>query len=234
MPQAETWPIPAIAKPVRSIKTLGAGANDDQWIAHQMLSFRLFRRLNVEAPGLSQIYISNTSGLGVSGLIKSVSSRGLHVLTPVRMPVQRDVMVTVAGCCTLRADVVYCVSKSPGFHAGIVVATYQKPEIAVGAFVVIRELEKPFSVTKGHVMDAGSNSLSILCKTKLKSNTRVRVESNGWVMFGEVELVVLSTMVASCLLVRLDAALPAQFVGPCCEPYASGQAEQGRAWQEEK
>jgi hypothetical protein len=223
MTPTETSPIGDILKPLQ-IGT-GASGNDPQSMVQQTFPVRLFHRLNLDETGLSQVYLSSPSGLGVNGLLKSASPRGLHLHTPIRVPVQRDVLVTVAGCCTLPGDVVYCVTKSPGFHIGVVFAGTERPEIVVGSVAVVRELEKPFTVTRGHVIDAGSNSLSMLCKTTLKSNTRVRVEACGWAMFGEVELVALSTMVASCLVIRLDAAFRAQFVVRSTEPQASVDAE---------
>jgi hypothetical protein len=181
-----------------------------------------------EAPRLIQVYISGTSGLGVNALVKSISRGGLQVLTPIPVPVRSAVLVTIAGCCTVPAEVFYCVEKSPAFQVGIVFSTRHKPEIAVGSFAVIRELEEPFAVTRGHVMDVGSSSLSILCKTKLTANTWVRVESNGWVIFGEVQGVVASGMAASCVEIHLDAAFPAQFVGPASPPQAPNEETDGR------
>jgi hypothetical protein len=182
----------------------------------------------VEAPRLIRVYISGESGLGVNGLLKSISRGGLQVLTPIPVPVRSAVLVTIAGCCTIPAEVFYCVKKSPAFQVGIVFSTRQKPEIAVGAFAVIRELEEPFTVTRGHLMDVESSSLTMLCKTKLTPKTWVRVESNGWVIFGKVEGVVVSGMAASCVEIHLDAAFPAQFVGPASPPQAPNEETDGR------
>jgi hypothetical protein len=168
----------------------------------------------VEAPRLNHVYISGTSGLGVHGLLKSISRGGLQVLTPIPVPVRSQVLITITGCCTVPAEVFYCVKKSTAFQIGIVFSTHHKPEIVVGAFAVVRKLDDPFSATRGHIMDVGSSSLSILCKTSLRPNAPVRVESNGWIIFGEVEGVVPSSMVASCVGIHLDAAFRAQFSGP--------------------
>lgn len=207
MPTIETSPIPAIVEPLPS---------------------RLAHHPAVEATRPIQVHISGTSGLGVNGLLKSVSRGGLQVLTPIPVPVRSAVLVTIAGCRTVPAEVFYCVKKSSTFQVGIVFSTRHKPEIAVGAFAVIRELEEPFTVARGHVMDVGSSSLSILCKTKLTPNTWVRVESNGWVIFGEVEGVVASSMAASCVGIHLDAAFPAQFVGPAAPLQAPNEETDGR------
>jgi hypothetical protein len=168
----------------------------------------------VETFRLNQVYVSGTSGLGVHGVLKSISRGGLQVLTPIPVPVRSTVLITIAGCRTVSAEVFYCVRKSSVFQVGIVFATLHKPEIAVGAFAVIHKMEEPFSVSRGHVMDIGSSSLSIICKTKLRPNTWVRVESNGSVIFGEVEGVLASGMAASCVGIHLDAAFSSQFAEP--------------------
>jgi hypothetical protein len=209
MPTIETSPLPAIVEPVRTGTTR---------FAHDPV---------VEAPRLLQVFISGRSGLGINGLLKSISRGGLQVLTPIPVPVRSAVLVTIAGCCTVPAEVFYCVKKSSAFQVGIVFSTRHKPEIAVGAFAVIRELEEPFTVARGHVMDVGSSSLSILCKTKLTPNTWVRVESNGWVIFGEVEGVVASSMAASCVGIHLDAAFP-QLVGPAVPLQGPNEETDGR------
>lgn len=171
----------------------------------------------------TQVYITGTSGLGVHGLLKSVSRGGLQVLTPIPVPVRSQVLITITGCCTVPAEVFYCVKKSAAFQVGIVFSTRHKPEIVVGALALIRKLDQPHIVTRGHIMDVGSSSLSILCKTSLRPNAWVRVESNGWILFGEVEGVVPSSMVASCLGIHLDAAFRAQFAGPVASIQASSE-----------
>jgi hypothetical protein len=167
-----------------------------------------------EAPWLSQVYISGADGLGVHGLLKSISRGGLQALTSIPVPVRTQVLITISGCCTVPAEVFYCVKKTTAYQVGIVFSTRHKPEVVVGAFASIRNLEDPSLTTRGHIMDVASSSLSILCKTALRPGAWVRVESNGWIMFGEVEGVVPSSMVASCVGIHLDAAFRAQFAGP--------------------
>jgi hypothetical protein len=206
--------MPAILEPARSIR--GNHRPDPaapQIMAHTTLSSRFAHHPVVKSSRLIQVYVSGTSGLGVHGVLKSISRGGLQVLTPIPVPVRSAVLITIAGCCTVPAEVFYCVKKSAVFQVGIVFSTRHKPEIAVGAFSVIHEIDEPFTVSRGHVMDVGSSSLSIMCKTHLTPNTWVRVESNGWVIFGEVEGVVVSSMMASCVGIHLDAAFPAQSEG---------------------
>jgi len=194
MPTIETSPLPAILEPARTIRGFAQGPV-------------------AESSRLIQVYLSSTSGLGVHGMIKSISRGGLQILTPIPVPVRSTVLITIAGCCTVPAEVFYCVKKSTVFQVGIVFSTRHKPEIAVGAFAVIHEFDEPFTVSRGHVMDVTSSSLSITCKTRLTPNSRVRVESNGWIVFGQVEGVVASSMLASCVGIHLDAAFPSLFEG---------------------
>jgi hypothetical protein len=164
----------------------------------------------VEAPTFIQVYLFSPSGFGAHGLLKSVSRGGLQVLTPIAVPVGSAVEVTVSGCEPVPAEVFYCVKKLSAYQVGIVFSTRQKPEAAVGSFSVISELDEPFTVSRGHIVDAGSNSISILCKTAVRPQAWVRVESNGWVLFGEVEGVLPTSMLASCVGIHLDAAFRAR------------------------
>jgi hypothetical protein len=195
MSTTETSPSPAILEPARPIRGF----------AHHPVG---------ESSRLIQVYLSGTSGLGIHGVLKSISRGGLQILIPIPVPVRSTVLITIAGCCTVPAEVFYCVKRSKVFQVGIVFSTRHKPEIAVGAFAVIHEIEEPFRVSRGHVMDVTSSCLSITCKTRLTPNSRVRVESNGWVIFGKVEGVVASSMLASCVGIHLDAAFPSLFEGP--------------------
>lgn len=163
------------------------------------------REAVVEAPTFVQVYISGPSGFGAHGLLRSVSRGGLQVLTPISVPVRMAVEVTVSGCEPVSAEVFYCVNKSAVYQVGIVFSTRQKPEVAVGGFAVMSELEEPFTVSRGHIVDIGRNSISMLCKTAIRPEAWVRLESNGWVLFGEVEGVVPTSMLASCVGVHLDA-----------------------------
>lgn len=187
----------------------------------------------LEAPPLTQVYISDASGLGIHGLLKAISRDSIQVLTPIPVPVRSAVLITIAGCCQVRAEVFYCVKKSTVFQVGIVFSTRYKPEVAVGSFAVVYSLEPPFKVARGHVMDVGRSSLSILCKTNLSSNTWVRVESNGWVLFGEVEGVVVSSMLASCVGIHLDAAFSVELEARAPSLHVPSGETHGRAGRSE-
>jgi hypothetical protein len=90
------------------------------------------------------------------------------------------------------------------------VFTYRyKPAIVVGDLVVIKSLDEPFTLTRGNVLDVGDTRLSIFCKTMLAEGAWVRVEANGWIVFGLVEAVVATSMLACCVDIQLEAAFPA-------------------------
>jgi len=163
----------------------------------------------VQAPTFIQVYISSQSGFGAHGLLKSVSRGGLQVLLPVSIPVRTAVQVTVSGCEAVPADVFYCVKKNTVYQVGMVLRARPKPELALGGLAVMNELDEPFTVSRGHIVDIGSGSVSIFCKTVIRPEAWVRLESNGWVLFGEVKGVVPTSMMASCVGVFLDTAFRA-------------------------
>jgi hypothetical protein len=177
----------------------------------------------VEAPPFIQAYISSPSGFGVHGLLKSVSRGCLQLLTPISLPLRCAVQVTIAGCRTVRGQVFCCVKKGTVHQVGIVFSCRHKPDIAVGGLAILNALEEPFTVTRGHLLDIGLGSLSILCKTMLAPGAWVRIESNGWILFGEMESVVAISMVACCVGVRLEAALPAASTAPASMARLSGE-----------
>jgi len=181
-------------------------------VSHRRLYLALSRSPEavVEAPTFVQVYISGRSGFGAHGILKSVSRGGLQVLLPVPVPVRTAVEVTISGCEPVLADVFYCVRKNAVYQVGMVLRARPKPEVAVGGLAVMNELDGPFTVSRGHIVDIGRDFVSILCKTAIKPEAWVRLESNGWLVFGEVKGVVPTSMVASCVGVHLDAAFRAR------------------------
>jgi hypothetical protein len=167
----------------------------------------------VAAPPSIEVDISGR-GLRGRGVLKSVSRGGFHLLTPFPLPLQYDVQVALVHCRAILGEVVYCVKRSKTYQIGIVPSSLQKPKITVGGLAVIHALDAPFSLTRGHVLDIGNNHLSIFCKTMLESGARVRTESDGWTLFGSVESVIATSMLASCLSVRLEAAFFAGAIAP--------------------
>ena len=163
----------------------------------------------LQIPPLIQIYCSSPTGPGVHGLLKSVSPTGIQVVVPTALPIHGLVRVTIGRCHPLVGEVLYCVKKSNIYHAGIVFSVRHKPEISVGCVAVVTSLEEPLTLTRGNVLDVGRTRLSILCKTMLVPGAWVRVEANGWVLFGLVEAVVATSMLACCVDIHLEAAFPA-------------------------
>ena len=177
----------------------------------------------VEAPRFVQAYISGRSGFGTHGLLKSVSRGGLQILIPVSLPVRTAVQVTVSGCEPVLADVFYCVKKNAVYQAGMVLRARPKPEVAVGGLAVMNALDEPFTVSRGHIVDIERDLISILCKTAIRPEAWVRLESNGWVLFGEVKGVMPTSMLASCVGVHLDAAFLARSGAGLPRVHAAGE-----------
>jgi hypothetical protein len=183
-------------------------------IEQATLPVRLADLTVVEAPPLIQVYISSRAGFGAHGLLKTFSRGGFHVLTSLPLPLWGAVEIGLAHCRAVLGEVVYCVKRSRTYQVGIIPFSFQEPKIAIGGLAVIHALEKPFTLTRGHVLDIGNRHLSIFCKTRLEPGARVRIESTGWMLFGSVESVVATSMLASCLGVRLEAALFAGLSAP--------------------
>jgi hypothetical protein len=186
-----------------STDTLSSSAPIEQ----ATLPVRLADLTVVEAPALIHVYISSRTGFGAHGLLISVSRGGFHVLTSLPLPLWGAVEISLAHCRAVLGEVVYCVKRSRTYQVGIIPSSLQKPKIVIGGLAIIHALDEPFTLTRGHVLDIGDTLLSIFCKTRLEPGARVRIESTGWILFGSVESVVATSMLASCLAIRLEAAL---------------------------
>jgi hypothetical protein len=163
----------------------------------------------LQIPPFVHVFCSTAAGVAVDGLLKSVSRDGLQVLLPTFLPTGEVVQITIANCCAVFAEVLYCLKRSGGYRVGMTFTYRHQPEIFVGDLAVIQSLDEPFALTRGNVLDIGSSRLSIFCKTTLAEGAWVRVEANGWIVFGLVEAVVTTSMVACCVDIQLEAAFPA-------------------------
>jgi hypothetical protein len=163
----------------------------------------------LQIPPFVQVYCASASGVAVYGVLKSVSPSGLQVLLPASLPAGDVVQITIANCRAVFAEVLYCVKRSGGYRVGMVFTYRHTPEISVGDLVVMQSLDEPFTLTRGNVLDVGSTRLSIFCKTMLAEGAWVRVEANGWIVFGLVDAVVATSMLACCVDIQLEAAFPA-------------------------
>jgi hypothetical protein len=79
---------------------------------------------------------------------------------------------------------------------------------------VINSLEEPFLATRGHVLDVGSSSLWILCEATLAAGAWVRVESNGWILFGKIAGVLAISAAVWSVGVQFEAAFHAHSTAP--------------------
>ena len=225
MPTIETSPLPALLGPAQTIcsdQPPDAAATQITALTTLHSDFAHHPVAHV-VPAYSGLLCLVPSGLGIQGVLKSISRGGLQILTPIPVPVRSTVLITIAGCCTIPAEVFYCVKKSTVFQVGIVFSTRHKPEIAVGAFAVIHEFDEPFTVSRGHVMDADKQLSLDYVQNATDTKLPVRVESNGWIIFGQVEGVVASSMLASCVGIHLDAAFPSLFEAPASSLQAESE-----------
>jgi hypothetical protein len=157
-------------------------------------------------PPFVQVSCCGPNGQRVDGLLKSISRAGLQVLLPLSLPIGGIVEVTIARCRSIFGEALYCVKRSGIYQIDIVFSSRHKPEIPVGGLAVIQSLDEPFTLTRGNVLDIGSTRLSIFCKTRLVEGVWVRVEANGWILFGLVDAVIATSMKACSVDIRLEAA----------------------------
>jgi len=165
----------------------------------------------VRAEGLIGVQISIPShGLRVHGSLKSISRGGVQVTTPLAVPIRCPLRISIAGCRPVVGEALYCLKRAMLYQVGMVFSSRQKPSITLGDMATIDTLEPPFVTGRGSILDIGSSSVSILCKTAIAPEERVRLESSGWVLFGVVQDMVATSMVSRCLEVHLQAAFPAE------------------------
>jgi hypothetical protein len=178
----------------------------DQEIPEQStLEVRLAEAV-LRIPPFVQVSCCGPNGQRIEGLLKSITRAGLQVLLPISLPIGGIVEVTIAHCRPIFGEALYCVKRSGIYQIDIVFAARHKPEIPVGSLAVIQSLDEPFTLTRGNVLDIGSTRLSIFCKTRLVEGVWVRVEANGWILFGLVEAVIATSMKACSVDIRLEAA----------------------------
>jgi hypothetical protein len=70
-------------------------------------------------------------------------------------------------------------------------------------------IEAPLTVGRGNIVEMGRSSLSILGKTAIPVGAWVRIESNGWILFGVVRDRISTSMKGGYLQIHLQAAFPA-------------------------
>src|ERR1700761_3768596 len=82
----------------------------------------------LQIPPFVHAYCSSATGLGVHGLLSSVSRSGIQMLLPISLPVGDVVQVTIAHCRAFFGEVLYCVKRSGTFLINIVFSSRHKPE----------------------------------------------------------------------------------------------------------
>jgi hypothetical protein len=163
----------------------------------------------LQIPPFIQVCCSSDTGRSAHGFLKAISHGGIQVVLPVSLPLGETVEITIATCRMVLGEVVYCVPHSGAYRVGMVFKSRHKPDLSVGCLVAVKALDEPFTVTRGSVLDVASAGISILCKTMLTAGVWVRVEANGSILFGLVQAVVATSMLACCVDIQLKAAFPA-------------------------
>jgi hypothetical protein len=158
----------------------------------------------------ARVRITGSAGLDVHALLNSVSRSGIQVMTPREVPIRCPLEITLAGCRPFEGEAFYCIKRSTVFKAGIVFSSTQKPNVVPGTVATAYCLEAPIVECRGSILDVAGSTASILCKTPFASGSRVRLESNGWVLFGVVRDVIPTSMIGRRMEVHLEAAFPAQ------------------------
>jgi len=177
--------------------------------------------------------LSASHNLRMSGSLKSISRGGVQVLTPRAVPIRCPLRIAIAGCRPLEGEALYCLKRSTLYQVGMVFSSRQRPGIALGDMATIDTLDSPFVKGRGSILDIGHTSVSILCKTALAPEERVRLESSGWVLFGVVKNAVATSMVSRCLEIHLQAAFPAESNTDAVLPIAPRTGVPGTSKQEE-
>lgn len=162
----------------------------------------------VQPPQVRRVYLSSSTGFAGHALLRSVSRIGIQVLAPVPVPIRCDLQVTIAGCRPTFGEAFYCRKQSSVHKVGIVFGSIPKPAVLTGAVADIQMLDAPLSVGRGNVVEVGRSSLSILGKTSIPTGAWVRIESNGWIMFGVVRDHIATSMKSGYLQIHLQAAFP--------------------------
>ena len=134
----------------------------------------------------TRVKIVNPPGFGAFGLLKSVSRGVIQVLTTIHVPIRCPLEIFIAGCRPARGEAFYSLQRSSVCHVGIVFSSRRRPTLLVGAVAAIRDLEPPFDGGRGIVVHVGNSTISIFCKTEIEPGAWIRLETNGWILFGVV------------------------------------------------
>lgn len=181
----------------------------------------------LRAPKLARVRICSSVGFEVYGVLKSVSRAGIQVLTPLAVPIRCPLQITIPGCQPFDAEAFYCLKRTDGCQVGVVFASLERPQLALGALATIHGLAEQGIVARGSVVDMGRSSVSILCKTTIVPGAEVRLESAGWVLFGLVRTVVPTSMIGKCLEIHLQAAFLASGTNEASAQRADSRAAGG-------
>lgn len=157
----------------------------------------------------TRVRIASGSGARVFGVLRAAARGGIQVLTTIPVPVRCPLEITLEGCQPSNGEAFYCIKRASVFLVGIILTSRQKPNCAAGSVATICDLESSLAGCRGSIVDLGIASLTLLCKTAFPPGAWVRLESRGWILFGTVREVALTSMAAHTVCVHLEAAFRA-------------------------
>ena len=164
----------------------------------------------IQLPNLTSVLIrSESEEFRVYGWLKSLSRGGILALTSLPVPVRHPLEIAIAGCVPVKGHALYCLKRATVRQTGIVLSSWRNPGIHIGAAATLHSLDAPFIEGRGNVLDVASNTASILCKAEVSPGTWVRIETEGWVLFGVVRDLVPISAVGRCLEIYVEAAFQA-------------------------
>ncbi len=163
----------------------------------------------IEPTQFTRVRVASRSGYRVFGMLRSVVRGGIQVLTTVPVPARCPLEITLEGCQPAAGEAIYAIKRGSVFLVGMVFSSRQKPSCALGSVATIRDLESPRVSCRGSILDVGTTSVSVLCKTEMPPGAWVRLESSGWILFGVVQDVVPTSMLGRCVRIHLETAFQA-------------------------
>lgn len=155
-----------------------------------------FTRVQIASPSVTRIF----------GVLREAVRGQIQVLTSIPVPIRCPLEITLEGCRPAAGQAFYSIRRASVFLVGLALSNSLKPNCAAGSFATIRELDSPLTSRRGTILDLGTTTLSVVCKTPIALGAWVRIESRGWILLGVVKEVVPTSFAGYCVRVHLEAA----------------------------
>jgi hypothetical protein len=156
----------------------------------------------------TKVQIVSSSGFGVFGILKSIARGGMQVFTTIVVPIHSPLEVTISGCLPISGEAYYSIKRHSFCQVGIVFSDRHMPKLLASAPVTVSDVASPFDQGSGTVVEIVNSSLSVVSEIAVAPESWVRVETNGWVLFGVIRDCVPLSAGRQRLRIHLAAALP--------------------------